>query len=161
VPFWKGPIRNPDGSWVTTHVLNQDIAAWVGQGVIADRTKEHLGQSDLGIVMMRRAFERNMKAVEQGEEPMGLVRDEARNRCIELPVKHRELFTTSMSLEESREVGRKLDYRLNQPEYQHQVGQPEAVKREFQIAMGMIAPDAPITVGVRQPSWSDLNTGDQ
>jgi 5,5'-dehydrodivanillate O-demethylase len=146
VPFWKGPIRNPDGSWVNTHVLNQDIAAWVGQGVIADRTQEHLGRSDHGITLLRRSFERAMKAVETGEEPMGLIRDEARNRCIDLPIKHRELFTSSMSLDESRELGRRLSYRLNQPDYLHQVGQPEAVKREYQIAMGMIPPDAVSTI---------------
>lgn len=146
VPFWKGPIRNPDGSWITSHVLNQDIAAWVGQGVIADRTQEHLGKSDMGIVMLRRAFERNMKAVERGVEPMGLIRDEKLNQCVRLPIKHRELFTTSMSLAQSRELGRKLAYRLNQPDYQHQMGQPEEIKREYQIAMGIIPPDAAMTV---------------
>ena len=26
--------------------MNQDFVAWVGQGAIADRTQEHLGESD-------------------------------------------------------------------------------------------------------------------
>jgi len=42
-----------DGRWITSHVINQDIVAWVGQGRIADRTKESLGASDRGISLIR------------------------------------------------------------------------------------------------------------
>ena len=34
--------------------MNQDYIAWVGQGAIADRTLEHLGESDRGVIMMRK-----------------------------------------------------------------------------------------------------------
>jgi 5,5'-dehydrodivanillate O-demethylase len=51
-----------------------------------------------------------------------------------------------MTLAESRALGDTLAYRLNRPDYQHQVGQPEAVKREYQIAMGMIPDDAIATL---------------
>ncbi len=146
VPYWAGPIKDEDGRWITSHVMNQDIVAWVGQGTIADRTEEHLGQSDLGIIMMRRCFESNMKAVAEGHDPKGLIRDPEQNRCVTLPIKHREMFTTSMTLEESWEHGRKLAYRFNQTFYPHQVGQPEAVKREYQIAMGMISEDDEHTI---------------
>ena len=139
-------MKDAQGRWITSHVMNQDIVAWAGQGVIADRTEEHLGRSDLGIVMLRRSFEENMKAVAEGREPKGLIRDAERNRCVELPIKHKELFTQSMTLEESRRLGDTLQYRLNRPDYQHQVGQPEEVKREYQIAMGMIPEDATETV---------------
>jgi 5,5'-dehydrodivanillate O-demethylase oxygenase subunit len=142
VPWWRGPTKHPDGSWVTSHVLNQDIVSWVGQGTIADRTQEHLGKSDGGVILLRRTFERNLKIVEEGGVPMGLVFDEKKNACIELPIKHRELFTTSMSLEESRAMGAKLAYRLNQKDYQHQLGQPDAVKLEYQKAMGIVSEDA-------------------
>jgi 5,5'-dehydrodivanillate O-demethylase len=88
-----------------------------------------------------------MKLVEAGGgDPKGIIRDPERNRCVELPIKHREMFTTSMTLEESRRLGDTLAYRLNRPDYQHQVGQPEAVKREYQIAMGMIPDDATETI---------------
>lgn len=101
----------------------------------------------MGIVMMRRAFEKAMKIVEAGEgDPKAIIRDAEFNRCVELPLKHRELFTTSMTLEESRRLGDTLQYRLNRPDYQHQVGQPEAVKREYQVAMGMIPEDATETI---------------
>ena len=48
IPAWWGPIKDADGRWITSHVMNQDFVAWVGQGTIADRTKEHLGASDKG-----------------------------------------------------------------------------------------------------------------
>ncbi|WEK01860.1 MAG: aromatic ring-hydroxylating dioxygenase subunit alpha [Candidatus Sphingomonas phytovorans] len=146
VPYWRGPVKDEHGEWITSHVLNQDIVAWAGQGAIADRTEEHLGQSDLGIIMLRRSFDENMKAVAEGRDPKGLIRDPDRNKCVELPIKHREIFTTSMTLEESWELGRKLAYRFNQPDYPHQVGQPDEIKREFQLAMGMIAEDAEHTI---------------
>ncbi|MFC3052559.1 aromatic ring-hydroxylating dioxygenase subunit alpha [Kordiimonas pumila] len=146
VPYWKGPVKDGAGRWITSHVMNQDIVAWVGQGTIADRTEEHLGQSDLGIVMMRRCYEKNMQLVSDGQDPKGLIRDSKKNACVELPIKHRELFTQSMSLDESRALAKALSYRLNEPDYQHQVGQPEEIKREYQIAMGMIDENASETI---------------
>jgi len=146
VPWWKGPVKDENGDWIISHVLNQDIVAWVGQGTIADRTKEHLGKSDVGIVMMRRAYLNAIKDVEEGRDPKGVIRDPEFNTCVELPIKHKELFTTSMSLEESKALSSSLAYNLNMPDYQHQAGQPEEVKREYQIAMGMIPEDATETI---------------
>lgn len=51
IPTWIGPTHDEKGRWITSHVMNQDFVGWVGQGPIADRTKEHLGASDKGIVM--------------------------------------------------------------------------------------------------------------
>ena len=56
IPTWYGPIVDENGKWIDTHVMNQDFLAWVGQGRIADRTQEHLGASDRGIVAIRRRF---------------------------------------------------------------------------------------------------------
>lgn len=50
------------------------IIAWVGQGVVADRSKELLGRSDKGIGMMRRSLERAMAAVKEGRDPEGVWR---------------------------------------------------------------------------------------
>ena len=52
--------------------MNQDFIAWVGQGVIADRTKEHLGASDRGIAMMRKRLLDELDAVARGGEPKAL-----------------------------------------------------------------------------------------
>jgi hypothetical protein len=38
-------------------------------GPICDRTKEHLGTSDLGIIATRRRIIHTAQALEQGEEP--------------------------------------------------------------------------------------------
>ena len=46
VPTWRSPIKDAAGRWITSHVINQDIVAWVGQGGIADRTRENLRSSD-------------------------------------------------------------------------------------------------------------------
>jgi 5,5'-dehydrodivanillate O-demethylase len=143
VPYWTGPTKNAAGRWITSHVLNQDIMAWAGQGRVTDRTQEHLGRSDAGIIMLRRCLEQNIKIVELDEgDPKAVIRDPERNTCLELPIKHKELFTTSMSLEESRQLGDRLAYRLNRPDYQHQLGQPQSVKLEYQIAMGIVPEDA-------------------
>ena len=42
IPSWHGPTHHADGSWITSHVMNQDFASWAGQGRIADRTRERL-----------------------------------------------------------------------------------------------------------------------
>lgn len=45
----------------------QDTVAIGGQGVIADRASEHLGQSDRGIAVLRRIWAREMDKLERGE----------------------------------------------------------------------------------------------
>jgi hypothetical protein len=44
-----------------------------GQGIIADRTQEHLATSDAGIVKFRKMLFRSIDAVERGEPPLGTV----------------------------------------------------------------------------------------
>lgn len=139
IPYWHGPVKDPDtGRWITSHVMNQDFVAWVGQGKIADRTQEHLGKSDGGIIKMRRAFKKAMEVVESGGEPMGLIRDEKRNACIELPIKHREVFTKSQSREEILSTAKKLGYRALWPEYLFQAGMPDGVKQAYREAIGFV-----------------------
>ncbi|MBY8829389.1 aromatic ring-hydroxylating dioxygenase subunit alpha [Hephaestia mangrovi] len=90
IPSWKSPIVDPEtGRWITTHVINQDIVGWVGQGRITDRGRENLGQSDKGIVMVRNRFLRELDAVAAGERPKGLITDEAMNHRVTLPVANR------------------------------------------------------------------------
>ena len=75
VPSWWGRMHDDDGTPLTTHVLHQDTISWVGQGTIADRTREHLGRSDRGVQMFRKRLVADMDAVERGEDPSGLVRN--------------------------------------------------------------------------------------
>jgi 5,5'-dehydrodivanillate O-demethylase len=64
---------------------NQDTIAMVGQGTIVDRTREHLGESDRGVTLMRQRFLSDLKILAEGGDPKGIVRDPARNQRIHLP----------------------------------------------------------------------------
>ncbi|MBC2665993.1 aromatic ring-hydroxylating dioxygenase subunit alpha [Novosphingobium flavum] len=85
IPAWHSPIRDEAGRWITSHVINQDIVGWVGQGTIADRTRETLSASDKGIAMLRRRLQRDLAAIERGEDPSGLIRDPERAARVPLP----------------------------------------------------------------------------
>jgi 5,5'-dehydrodivanillate O-demethylase oxygenase subunit len=72
----------PDGEYDLTGFYGQDRMAWETQGALFDRSEEHLGATDRGIVMFRRLLAEQIAVVEQGGEPMALVRDPARNAII-------------------------------------------------------------------------------
>ena len=67
---------------------HQDFVAWITQGGIAPRHREHLGESDRGIILYRKLLTEQMAVVADGGEPMGMVRDAATNECIKLPLEH-------------------------------------------------------------------------
>ena len=56
--------------------LSEDVVMWETQGVISDRTKEHLGTSDKGVALLRKLMFEEIEKVKRGEDPMGVVRDE-------------------------------------------------------------------------------------
>jgi 5,5'-dehydrodivanillate O-demethylase len=60
-------------------VSGQDMMVWVTQGPISDRTTERLGTSDQGVILYRNLLEENVRKVERGEDPMGVIRDPTRN----------------------------------------------------------------------------------
>ena len=47
----------------------QDHVAQIGQGAIEDRNDERLGRSDNGIILLRKLWERDLRALEAGEAP--------------------------------------------------------------------------------------------
>ncbi|MGA2394334.1 MAG: Rieske 2Fe-2S domain-containing protein [Candidatus Lustribacter sp.] len=51
---------------------NQDTAAVESMGAISDRTQEHLGQSDVAIIRMRRRLAEAVKSFQAGNTPPGL-----------------------------------------------------------------------------------------
>src|SRR5581483_3006951 len=80
VPVVYDPLVYDDlGRVVATHIVRQDEMAWVGQGGITDRSTEHLATSDRGILLYRKLLLENIEKVERGEDPMGVIRDPARN----------------------------------------------------------------------------------
>ena len=80
------PMDIPMTKYDTTIVGAQDSMAWETQGPITDRTKEHLGHADKGIVMFRRLLREQIEIVQKGGEPMGVIRDPAKNKIIDIPV---------------------------------------------------------------------------
>jgi 5,5'-dehydrodivanillate O-demethylase oxygenase subunit len=44
----------------------QDYVSQAGQGIIVDRTQEHLGKSDIGVILFRKIWERELRAFAEG-----------------------------------------------------------------------------------------------
>jgi 5,5'-dehydrodivanillate O-demethylase len=67
-------------------ILKQDYIAWTAQGAVTDRTKDHLTAGDRGIILYHKLLLENIEKVKQGEDPLGVIRDPARNTpYIEIP----------------------------------------------------------------------------
>jgi 5,5'-dehydrodivanillate O-demethylase oxygenase subunit len=80
------PFKRADGEWMVEMLDAQDIMSWVAQGDIADRSIETLASADRGVTLYRRMLQRELKRVAGGEDPMGTLRDPARNERIDIPL---------------------------------------------------------------------------
>jgi 5,5'-dehydrodivanillate O-demethylase oxygenase subunit len=86
-PLWNNPYLTPDGEYAKDSLNGQDMMVMITQGGIADRTQEHLGTSDQGVVLYRKTLLAQIERMERGEDPLGVVRDRAKNEpWIELPI---------------------------------------------------------------------------
>ena len=72
-------LFNKEGRIVADNVPAQDMVAWVMQGPISDRSKEHLSASDQGVIMYHRLLLDEMTKAERGEDPLGVIRDRSQN----------------------------------------------------------------------------------
>ena len=45
----------------------EDIVAQAGQGTIADRVHERLGRTDVGVILMRKLWTRELRALAEGK----------------------------------------------------------------------------------------------
>jgi 5,5'-dehydrodivanillate O-demethylase len=116
--------------------MNQDFLAWVGQGRIADRTQEHLGASDRGIVAVRRRFFEELEHIALGGEAKGIIRDPAKNVKVKLPMMDRDKVLGSLTREQILSNPRA---ELMCTSYIFQAGQPDAVRKAVSLAMGLDA----------------------
>ncbi|MBB3181661.1 aromatic ring-hydroxylating dioxygenase subunit alpha [Variovorax sp. Sphag1AA] len=134
IPTWHSPIRDAaTGRWITSHIINQDIVAWVGQGRIADRTRENLGASDRGIAMLRRRLFEDIDAVQSGRDPKGVLRARSKEPLF-LPSDSRDFFLKGLPLADYR---RHPKWNRLLTHFIFHAGQPEWVQREHTEAMGV------------------------
>lgn len=84
------PYLDANGDYILDNIDGQDMMVWVTQGTITDRTIENLGPSDKGVLAYRRMLTREITKVANGEDPIGVVRDPAQNRRIDLPNERRK-----------------------------------------------------------------------
>jgi len=82
-------------------IQKQDMIAWISQGPISDRPSEHLTATDQGVILYHKLLYENINRVEQGLDPMGIVRDPAENEpMIDLHREGKRLAGFSMGRDE-------------------------------------------------------------
>jgi len=84
-PFFDVPGVDAAGAFITDTANGQDHMAVVTQGSIARRETEHLGSSDMGIILYRELLMRQMERLERGQDPMNVRRKPAENQIINFP----------------------------------------------------------------------------
>ena len=73
--------RVDDGWWgIASH--DQDRVAQESQGLIYDRSKEHLGASDQGVILLRNTIMESIDAVRKGQDPFWILRQPGDNEKI-------------------------------------------------------------------------------
>jgi 5,5'-dehydrodivanillate O-demethylase oxygenase subunit len=140
IPYWYAPLTDErTGRWITSHTVNQDFVGWVGQGAVADRTQEHLGESDRGIILLRRRMLEEARKVERGEDPKAIVRDPIQNQCIPLPTVGLDVLRDGRPLAETIE-GYRRRRRPGQGlgEFPYFAHQPPEIRAAFLDAMGLV-----------------------
>lgn len=73
-----------NGEFHMDNFTSQDHMAWETQGPLADRSKEHLGEADRGIIMFRKLLREQIEAVQKGQDPVGVNYDAARDETIKM-----------------------------------------------------------------------------
>jgi 5,5'-dehydrodivanillate O-demethylase len=134
VPTWMSPVRDEKGNFIVSHVINQDIVGWVSQGRIADRARENLRSSDVGITEMRKRFFADLDKVAKAEDPSGIIRDPVMAACVPLPDIMRKYNVDGVPLPDYQKHPL-LRERL--AGFRHHFGQPPEVRRAFEQAMGI------------------------
>ena len=85
-------IRDSSGRFLVNTLDSQDAMAWVTQGPIADRTREHLCSSDRGIVLFRNMLRAQLEVSDAGQRPMNVFQDDgAEQPILSLPLEDKEL----------------------------------------------------------------------
>jgi len=86
VPYRDVPLYDENGDWIVDTVFNQDYMAWVEQGAIAQRDKEKLGFSDVGIIEYRKMLFRAIEDMKAGRPIMNRFLDQETAETIDIPI---------------------------------------------------------------------------
>jgi 5,5'-dehydrodivanillate O-demethylase len=86
VPFRFNALKTGPRQYKMNMVSAQDSMAWETQGMLTDRSQEHLGVGDEGIIALRKLLREQIDRVRQGLDPLGVIRDPAQNELIDLGV---------------------------------------------------------------------------
>ena len=91
-PLMRGTRRQ----WDMATINGQDNAAQVGQGALVDRSEEHLGFSDRGVILVRKLWKVAIETSLRGDDPPNLIRDSAKNRLVHVDVIERLVKTEEL-----------------------------------------------------------------
>jgi 5,5'-dehydrodivanillate O-demethylase len=86
VEFRFSRLKSGPRRYNMSMVSAQDSMAWETQGELTDRSQEHLGAGDEGIIELRKLLREQIDRVQQGLEPIGIIRDPTKNKIIDLGV---------------------------------------------------------------------------
>jgi hypothetical protein len=92
----RGVYERVDDGWWGLASKEQDRAAQESQGVICDRSQEHLASSDRGIIMFRAMLQEAVEAVRAGKDPVGTIRDPAQNTMVHFDARMKEIGELSL-----------------------------------------------------------------
>ncbi len=135
IPTWHSPIKDEKtGRWITSHIMNQDFIAWMGQGEIADREKENLAASDKGVALIRRRFFSDLDAIAEGSDPKAVIRDPTLRDGVTLPIMNRAILTTGVTREQ---LAKDANAQILLRPFAWLAGQPDAVRSAYSDAMGV------------------------
>ena len=82
----RDAMETENFSGIGPHFHMHDAMAIETMGPIQDRTKEYLGHSDVAIIAARKMMLDGMKAIEEGRDPPGVIRDPAKKNVPDLLV---------------------------------------------------------------------------
>jgi len=137
VPYRMVPLQQEDGNWVLNYTFNQDYMAWITQGDIAKRDQEKLGESDRGIIMMRRKMLEQIEVVGAGGEPKAVVRDAEANRSISLPIIGRDRYLKGAPRGQLLREASSTPGPILPEGFVFLAGQPEEIRAAYRRAMGL------------------------
>ena len=117
IPVFDVPVpdsRNVDWGIMDSN-SSQDLGIIASEGPIMDRTQEHLGRGDQGLLLNRQVLEEQISIVEDGGDPINVFRDPAANQHIEVPIMRLGAGSTFFSLRNAAGVDRTYQARKYSP----------------------------------------------